>query len=81
LHRLVNRFLDDATVLAWDAQAAAEHAKVRHTLRQRGQTIYHYDEMIAGHALALGAVLVTNNTKDFRRVDTLLLEDWTQPTR
>jgi predicted nucleic acid-binding protein len=34
--------------------------------------------IIAGHAIAAGYVLVTNNTREFSRVDGLELEDWLQ---
>jgi tRNA(fMet)-specific endonuclease VapC len=35
---------------------------------------------IAGHALAIGAVLVTNNTREFERVPGLRVENWSQPS-
>ena len=41
-----------------------------------GTPIGQFDTMIAAHALALGAVLVTNNRKHFRQVKTLMLENW-----
>ena len=62
--------LDDAA-----AQLAAD---LRTTLRRLGQPIGPYDMLIAGHALSLDAVLVTNNTREFSRVAGLTLEDWTQ---
>jgi tRNA(fMet)-specific endonuclease VapC len=34
------------------------------------------DMLIAAHAKALGVTLVTNNTRDFERIDGLTLEDW-----
>ncbi|HAU8264853.1 TPA: type II toxin-antitoxin system VapC family toxin [Kluyvera intermedia] len=34
------------------------------------------DTAIAGHAIAAGVVLVTNNTREFERVPGLILEDW-----
>jgi tRNA(fMet)-specific endonuclease VapC len=35
-----------------------------------------YDALLAGHALALGAVLVTDNTREFARVPGLVTESW-----
>ncbi|PLL40658.1 VapC toxin family PIN domain ribonuclease, partial [Klebsiella michiganensis] len=35
-----------------------------------------YDSMIAAHARALGLILVTNNTREFERINGLRLEDW-----
>ena len=59
-------------------EAAAEHAgECRATLMSAGTPIGPYDLLIAGHALALGAVLVTNNAAEFGRIRGLKLEDWT----
>jgi tRNA(fMet)-specific endonuclease VapC len=76
LARYVDAFLLAATTLPWDEAAADAHGRLRAQLRQAGTPIGDFDEMIAGHALAIGAVLVTDNTKHFRRVDGLVLENW-----
>jgi len=64
-------------VLPWDQTAADKTAQIRQALRQSGTPIGLNDSAIAGHAIAAGAVLVTNNTREFSRVASLKLEDWT----
>ena len=78
LARYVEAFLQAATTAAWDAEAADAHGKLRARLRQLGTPIGDFDEMIAAHAVALGAVLVTDNTRHFERVEGLQLENWIQ---
>ena len=78
LARLVQGFLDRVTVMPWDAAAADHYAKLRAQLERGGTPIGLFDTMIAGHALALGAVLVTNNQKHFQHVKALKLENWTE---
>lgn len=75
--RLVEAFVARlSAILPWDA-AAAEHATlVKQGLAAKGEPIGGNDIMIAGHALALECVLVTNNTREFARVDGLRMEDW-----
>jgi tRNA(fMet)-specific endonuclease VapC len=68
LHVAVARFLAIVPVLDWTAAAAAEYAAIRHTLTSGGQPIGHMDMMIAAHALAAGAILVTNNGRHFGRI-------------
>lgn len=46
------------------------------SLRPNAQPIGGYDVMLAGQALALGAVVVTHNTAEFSRVPGLVVEDW-----
>lgn len=58
---------------------AAEAAAVRAflaTLKPNAQPIGPHDVLLAGQALALGAVLVTNNVREFTRVPRLTVEDW-----
>jgi tRNA(fMet)-specific endonuclease VapC len=45
-------------------------------MEKKGRPIGPLDTLIAAHALALGTVLVTNNTREFRRVPGLSVEDW-----
>lgn len=76
LPRLVNAFLEVAHTAPWDAAAADAHGKLRAALRRAGTPIGDFDEMIAAHALALGAALVTDNVQHFRRVEGLTVENW-----
>jgi tRNA(fMet)-specific endonuclease VapC len=54
--------------LAWDADAADVDADIRHQMTTTGQPIGEVDMTIAAHAVAIGAVLVTNYTKHFGRI-------------
>ena len=72
-------FLSMAEILPFDDKAAREYGKIKTDLQNRGAPIGPLDTLIAAHAKAIGAVLVTNNTKEFVRVDGLQLEDWTLP--
>jgi tRNA(fMet)-specific endonuclease VapC len=66
-------------VLPWARAAVDATAEVRLALRLKGAPISPNDSAIAGHALAAGAILATNNTKEFARVPGLRHEDWTAP--
>ena len=61
-------------------EAAAHHTGIVRAflanLKPNAQPIGAYDALLAGHALALGAVFVTQNTKEFSRVPGLSVEDW-----
>lgn len=59
-----------------DALRAAE---LRAALVARGTPIGPLDVLIAGQALARGLVVVSNNTREFRRVPDLRVEDWSLP--
>ena len=79
LHIAVRQFFRIVRVLAWDADAADWYAEIRHQLTTTGQPIGEMDMMIAAHALATGAVLVTNNTRHFGRVAApLALANWNE---
>lgn len=79
LHLVVRQFLKIVRVVPWDAEAAAFYADIRHQLVTSGQPIGELDMMIAAHALSLGAILVTNNTRHYACIDApLILENWSQ---
>lgn len=74
---LVKEFLKRVDeILPWDKAAVDVAAKVKSDLMSKGMSIGNNDTAIAGHAIATGCVLVTNNTREFQRVDGLKLEDW-----
>ena len=63
-------------VMPYDAVAAMRYGIIRTHLERRGEMIGPLDMLIAAHALALGATLVTNNETEFRRVPGLRVENW-----
>lgn len=63
-------------ILPWDRAAVDATTKIKVALRLAGTPIGPNDTAIAGHAIAAGAILVTNNTREFERVPDLVLEDW-----
>jgi tRNA(fMet)-specific endonuclease VapC len=77
LHLAVRQFLKIVRVLPWDSDAADWYAVIRHQLISTGQTIGELDMMIAAHALSAGAVLVTNNSRHYERIEApLILANW-----
>ena len=65
-------------VLDWPQDAAKHYAEIRADLKKRGAQLGAADLMIAAHARAMGAIVVTNNVKDFERVKGLEVENWTK---
>ena len=75
----LREFLLPLELAPFDETAAESYGIVRATLEKKGRPIGPLDTLIAAHAIALGAVLVTNNTREFRRVPGLAVEDWSTP--
>ena len=63
-------------VLPYDAAAATHTGQIRAELARQGTPIGPYDQMIAGHARALGLIMVSNDAAEFGRVPGLRLENW-----
>ena len=74
--RALRQFLSPLEIAAFDASASEQCGQLRSTLESQGTPIGPLDMQIAAHALALGVTLVTNNTREFARVNTLKLENW-----
>jgi len=73
---VLRTFLATVEILPFDTLAAAEYGRVRAGLKRAGTPIGDRDTFIAAHAKALGLTVVTNNTREFARVEGLALEDW-----
>ncbi len=69
-------FLSPLVVTPFDQAAARRYGELRADLERRGLPIGPLDTLIAAHALSLGAVLVTNNVREFARVPGLRVENW-----
>ena len=72
----VRQFLREFLVLPLEDSARAAYGRLRTELERRGEKIGAHDMLIAAHAMALGATLVTNNEKEFSRVKGLRIENW-----
>jgi tRNA(fMet)-specific endonuclease VapC len=72
----VREFLSRITILAWDSKAAYHYAQLRAMLEREGKSLGGMDMMIAAHAVAEDAVLVSNDSA-FSRIGHLKTEDWT----
>ena len=74
--RQLSAFTRLLLVLPLDEAAAKHYGEVRSQLTSKGQLIGNNDLFIAAHALSLGAILVTNNEREFGRVPGLVVENW-----
>ena len=63
-------------VLPFEAPADATYGRLRSRLERKGQPIGGNDLLIAAHALSSGHILVTDNEREFSRIDGLLRENW-----
>lgn len=72
----IEAILGSISVLALDVPADGEYGGIRAELEAAGKPIGPNDLFIAAHAYALGAVLVTANTCEFKRIHNLRVENW-----
>ncbi len=72
----VEDFISRLVVLSYDEKSAAHYGNIRADLERKGKTIGVNDLHIAGHARGEGLILVTNNEREFNRVEGLRIENW-----
>ena len=72
----VQDFTSRLKVIEYDRSAAMHYGEIRANLERKGTPIGVNDLHIAGHARSKGFILVTNNLKEFDRVEGLRLENW-----
>ena len=72
----LEQFLYPLEVADFDQRASATYGLVRAFLERKGKIIGSMDLLIGAHALSLDAILVTNNTSEFKRIPNLNIEDW-----
>jgi tRNA(fMet)-specific endonuclease VapC len=76
LLRRVEQFLTEVPVLPFDVPADSKYCGIRAELEAAGRPIGSIDLLIAAHAHALGATVVTANVGEFRRIHGLNVENW-----
>lgn len=76
LFDLVLSFIENFQIMDFDKNSALSYATIRVELETTGNIIGSNDLFIAAHAKGCDAILVTNNTKEFERVEGLRLENW-----
>lgn len=72
----LNAVLSVIDTLPLDTPADSHYAAILTALEGVGRTFGYNDLLVAAHARALGATLVTDNFGDFSRIPDLLIEDW-----
>ncbi|GAA5251843.1 hypothetical protein KNCP2_01310 [Candidatus Rickettsia kedanie] len=63
-------------MIDFSAKCTFYYGELRTELEQNGLIIGNNDLLIASHAIAENATLVTNNIKEFKRIPNLILENW-----
>lgn len=71
-------FLNLYETVPFDEDAAMICGRIGAQLRAKGKTVGSNDIMIAATVMSRNGILVTNNTKEFSRIEGLRLEDWTR---
>jgi len=71
-------FLTLFKIMNFDENASKEYGKIKKDLKDRNCLIGPFDMLIGAHAKSLKMILVTNNIKEFERINELKIEDWTK---
>ena len=73
----LDEFIIPLEIASFDEEAALAYGDFHTTLEKAGTPIGAMDMLIAAHAASMGVTLVTNNTREFSRIPTLDIVDWT----
>jgi tRNA(fMet)-specific endonuclease VapC len=76
LRKAVEDLLGEINVLPFDVPADADYGGIRSELEAAGKPIGGNDLLIAAHARATGATVVTANVDEFKRIRSLKVENW-----
>ncbi len=76
LLKAVEDLLGEINVLPFDVPADADYGGIRSELELAGKPIGGNDLLIAAHARATGATVVTANVDEFKRIRSLKVENW-----
>ena len=76
LLKIVSAFIDNFVIYDYNKVSAQSYATVRTRLERQEEIIGANDLLIASHTLSMDAILVTNNRREFQRVQGLRVEDW-----
>ena len=76
LYEIVLSFIANFRIYDFDKNSAFVYGEIRTDLETKGTIIGSNDLFIASHTKSLGAILVTNNEKEFQRVEGLQIENW-----
>ncbi|MDO8518982.1 MAG: type II toxin-antitoxin system VapC family toxin [Deltaproteobacteria bacterium] len=71
------QFLSPYEIIPFDEPASLVYAEIRGDLEKAGKVIGPNDLIIAATVLSRGGTLITHNTKEFKRIKNLKIEDWT----
>jgi tRNA(fMet)-specific endonuclease VapC len=69
-------FLTIMDIKQFDEKAAKEYGTIKKDLKDRNCLIGPLDMLIGAHAKSLNMILATNNTKEFKRIKDLKIENW-----
>lgn len=72
----LEEFILPLVIADFDERAAVTYGAVRAALEKAGTSVGSMDMLIGAHALSLGVTLVTNNTREFKQIKSLKIEDW-----
>jgi tRNA(fMet)-specific endonuclease VapC len=74
--KALEEFIIPLEILPFDEAAALAYGDIRTMLEKTGTPVGSMDMLIAAHALSLGLLLVTNNPREFNRIQGLMLANW-----